>query len=102
MSPATEPPPNGPRKAAIVIMLLGDELAIGIYKTLSEAEIRLVTQEIAELGNISSAMATHVLKEFHRVTATQENATRGGQEHANKLLVKAFGEEGARAFLDEV
>ncbi len=102
MSTESEPLPNGPRKAAIILMLLGDELAVSIYKSLSEAEIRLVTQEIAELGNISSTMASHVLKEFHRLFTNRENAARGGQEHANKLLVKAFGEDGARAFLDEV
>ncbi len=102
MSAATEPPLNGPRKAAIFLMLLGDEVAISIYKSLSEPEIRLLTQEIAELGNISPAAAAQVLKEFSRLSGSMETSARGGQEHAHKLLVKAFGEEGARSFLDEV
>ncbi|HEY2545797.1 MAG TPA: flagellar motor switch protein FliG [Candidatus Acidoferrum sp.] len=102
MSPDPAIPPNGPRKAAIILMLLGDDVAIGIYKSLSEAEIRIITQEIADLGNINSVLAAEVLQEFHRLSTSQENSARGGQEHAHKLLVKAFGEEGARALLEEV
>jgi flagellar motor switch protein FliG len=102
MSAGSEIPPNGPRKAAIVLMLLGDEATISVYKNLSGEEIRVVTREIAELGNISSTTASEVLKEFHRLTTSRENAARGGQEYAYKLLVKAFGEDGARAVLDQV
>ena len=101
MSPAPEIPPNGPRKAAIILMLLGDEAAVGVYKHLSETEIGVITQEIAELGNISSAQASAVLKEFHQLAIHQENVGRGGEEQAHGLLVKAFGEEGARAFMTE-
>lgn len=102
MSPAPELPLNGPRKAAIFLMLLGDEAAIGIYKSLGESDIRQITQEISELGTVSPSAASHVLKEFSRLVATQENSARGGQEFANKLLVKAFGEQGAQALLEEV
>jgi flagellar motor switch protein FliG len=101
MSPAAEIPLNGPRKAAIFLLLLGDELAIGIYKNLPDSEIRLVTQEIAELGSVSPAAAAHVLKEYHRLSSNQDYLARGGQEHANQLLVKALGEQGAHALLDE-
>ena len=94
-------PPNGARKAAIILMVLGDDMAVEIYKHLTETEIGIVTQEIAELGNISSAQASAVLKEFQQLSTHQENAARGGEEQAHMLLVKAFGEEGARAFMTE-
>ncbi len=102
MNPAAEASLNGPRKAAILLLLLGDEVAIGIYKSLGDSEIRLITQEIAELGNVSPATASLVLKEYSRLSSNQENFARGGQEYAHKLLVKAFGEQGARALLEEV
>jgi flagellar motor switch protein FliG len=102
MSPAAEPPPNGPRKAAILLLLLGDEVAASIYKHLSGPEVRLVTQEIESLGNVSPAAASHVLKEFMRLSANEEQFTRGGQDYAHKLLVRAFGEQGARTLLDEL
>jgi flagellar motor switch protein FliG len=102
MSPAAEAALNGPRKAAIFLLLLGDELAIGIYKNLPDSEIRMITQEIAELGSVSPAMASQVLKEFSKLSSNQEHIARGGPEYAHKLLVKAFGEQGARALLEEV
>jgi flagellar motor switch protein FliG len=102
MSPAAEPPPSGSRKAAILLLLLGDEVAAGVYKHLSGPEVRLITQEIGSLGNVTPAMATNVLKEFLRLKSSDEQFTRGGQDHAHKLLVKAFGEQGAQTLLDEV
>jgi len=102
MSALTEAPLNGARKAAIFLMILGDEVAIGIYKNLGESEIRQLTQEISELGSVSPAAASQVLKEFSQMIEGHGNVARGGQEYANKLLVKAFGEEGARALLVEV
>jgi flagellar motor switch protein FliG len=102
MSPVPDGPLNGARKAAILLLLLGDEVASGVYKHLAESEVRLVTQEIAELGSVDPEVAAHVLKEFLKLTLTHEQTAMGGQEHAHKLLVKAFGEDGARALLDEV
>jgi flagellar motor switch protein FliG len=102
MSPAAEPPPNGARKAAIFLLLLGDEVAASIYKHLRGPEVRLITQEIGSLGNVSPAIATHVLKDFLRLKLNDEQFARGGQDHAHRLLVKAFGEQGAQTLLDEV
>jgi flagellar motor switch protein FliG len=102
MSPAPDSALTGPRKAAIFLLLLGDELAIGIYKNLAGAEVRMITQEIAEVESVSPAMATQVLKEFNKMSSSQEHFVRGGEAYAHKLLVKAFGEPGAKALLEEV
>jgi flagellar motor switch protein FliG len=92
----------GKRKAAILMVLLGDDVAASVYKSLPDAEIRLITEEIADLEYISPEMASSVLHEYHRLTLTQEYLSQGGQEYANKLLVKAFGHEAAQQLLDEV
>jgi flagellar motor switch protein FliG len=92
----------GKKKAAILLVLLGEEVAATVYKHLPDAEMRKVTQEIAELEYISPDVASKVLREYHRLTVTQEFLAQGGQEFATKLLVKAFGEQGARDLLEEV
>jgi len=102
MSPSAEAAPTGPRKAAIFLLLVGDEVAAVIYKHLSDHEIRLVTQEIGGLGNVPVNVASQVLKDFLKLSMSQDQLTRGGQDHAYKLLVRAFGEPGARALLDEL
>jgi len=102
MTPAEEAAIPGKRKAAILLVLLGDDVAAAVYKNLPDAEVRLITQEIAELEYVSPELASRVLKEYHRLATTQEYLTQGGHEFANKLLIKAFGEHGAKALLEEV
>ena len=92
----------GRKKAAILMVLLGDDVAATVYKFLPEPEIRAITQEIAELEYISPDMASRVLREYQRLTLTQEYLAQGGQDFANKLLVKAFGEQSATDLLEEV
>jgi flagellar motor switch protein FliG len=93
---------GGVRKAAILLVLLGDDIAATVYKHLPETEVRKVTQEIAELEYISPEAATNVLREYHRLAITQEYLAQGGHDYAQKLLVKAFGEQGAKQLLEEV
>jgi flagellar motor switch protein FliG len=93
---------TGSRKAAILLVLLGDEAAAGVYKKLPETVLRIITQEIANLEYISPDIAAKVLQEFHRLSLTQGFLSQGGQEYASKLLTKAFGEQAARALLEEV
>jgi flagellar motor switch protein FliG len=102
MSGSSNEPLNGRRKAAILLVLLGDDAATNIYRVLPEAQLRLITQEIAELEYVSPEMASQVLQEYYRLSLTQEYVAQGGQEYASKLLVKAFGEQGARGLLEEV
>jgi len=92
----------GKRKAAILMVLLGDDVAAAVYKNLPDTEIRVITEEIAELEYISPEAASAVLHEYHRLTVTQEYLAQGGQDYASKLLVKAFGREAAEQLLNEV
>lgn len=95
-------PLTGPRKVAILLVLLGDEVAASIYKSLPEGVVRAITQEIAELEYISSETAEKVLGEYYRLTQKETFLGQGGQDSANRLLTKAFGSDGARTILDEV
>ena len=102
MSHAEELALSGKRKAAILMVLLGDEAASEVYRNLPEADLRLITQEIAELEYISPELAAKVLQDYYRLTLTQDYLAQGGQDYASKLLIRAFGEQGARTLLDEV
>lgn len=102
MTESVEKGATGLRKAAILVVLLGDEAAATLYRNLSDDDLRLLTQEIAELGYVSPEMASQVLQEYHRLTMTQEYLAQGGPDYATKVLVKAFGETGANSLLDQV
>jgi flagellar motor switch protein FliG len=93
---------SGLRKAAILLVVLGDEAASAVYKNLAENELRDITQEITELDFISPDVAGKILQEYHRLTLTQEYLAQGGPAYASQLLMKAFGEAGANSLLDQV
>jgi flagellar motor switch protein FliG len=108
MSPAKEgAAPNinlvpGLRKAAILMVLLGEDAASEIYRNLPPAEVELVTREITSLREVTPELALAVLEEFERLILTGEYVSQGGTEYANKVLVKAFGKEGASDLLRQV
>ena len=93
---------SGLRKAAVLLVLLGDDAASSVYGKLPPYEVQRLTQEIADLGYVSSELATEVLNEYQQLTLTQEYLAQGGPEYAEALLVKAFGEEQARDILGQV
>lgn len=99
---AGAPPMTGLRKAAMLLVLLGDDAASDICRGLAEPEMQQLTNEISSLGYIDPAVASQVLEEYYRLTVTQGYVSEGGAEYARKLLVKAFGEEAARGLLEQV
>ena len=92
----------GVRKAAVLLVLLGEETASQIYRNLPEQDLERLTQTIADLEYIDPPTALSVLDEYHRMTLTQDYLAQGGTEYAQKLLIKAFGDEGARQLLRQV
>ena len=67
----SKPTIGGLRKAAILMVLLGDEAAVEIYRNLSPEDVRRLTQEIAEVETISPDEALQVLEEYRRLTLTR-------------------------------
>ena len=101
MSPA-EPTLVGIRKAAVLLVLLGEDIASQIYRHLSQEDLEHLTKEIAELEYIDSETALSVLEEYHRMALTEDYLAQGGTDYAQKLLVKAFGDDGAQQLLKQV
>jgi flagellar motor switch protein FliG len=92
----------GVQKAAVLLVLLGEEVASQIYRNLPEHDLEKLTQTIAELGYIDSPTALSVLEEYHRLALTQDYLAQGGKDYAQKLLIKSFGEDGAEELLRQV
>src|SRR5262249_7035643 len=91
----------GRRKAAILMVLLGDELASELYKTLPKDEVRSITREIADLEEVSPTVAAEVLREYFQRSRAKDYSVQGGKDYANKVLSKAFGDEPAKALMSE-
>ena len=95
-------PVAGLRKAAILMVLLGEDAAGEIYRHLPQKEVELITQEITTISRVEPEDGLAVLEEFDRLILTGDYITSAGMEYANKVLVKAFGAEGATELLRQV
>lgn len=92
----------GVRKAAILMMLLGEEAAAMIFRHLSDEDLQELTQEISRLGSISKDVSRKVLSEYQDLTMAQDRIAQGGFDIATRLLVRAFGENGAQEMVQRL
>ena len=92
----------GLRKAAMLLIVLGEQTSAAILPHLSDEEVQKVSGEVAKLTAISSEQAEAVLQEFHHLSAAGDYVARGGIEYARKLLQRAFSPEQAKRFLDRL
>jgi flagellar motor switch protein FliG len=92
----------GTRKAAILLSLLGDEAAAPILRNLPPDDLERIAEEVANLGQVPFELTLQVLEEYQQMMTAQEFIAVGGQDVAVRLLVKAFGENGAKNMIDRL
>ncbi len=94
--------PSGARKAAILSLVLGEEVSGAVFKYLREDEVERIAREVAAVGTVPADASEKILEEFHQMSLAASYVTIGGMEYAQKMLVKALGPETARRILDRV
>jgi flagellar motor switch protein FliG len=102
MSVAERTPLTGARKAAILVSLLGEEAAASILRNLPDEDLQRVTDEVASLRYVPFDVTLAVLEEFQQMIVAQDFIAVGGQDVATRLLVKAFGEAGAKSMVQRL
>jgi flagellar motor switch protein FliG len=92
----------GLRKAAILLVVLGEQTSADLLQHLTEDEVQKVSREVARLTAISSEQAEIVLQEFHHISTAGDYVARGGIDYARKLLLRAFSPDQAKKLLDRL
>ncbi len=93
---------NTLRKAAMLLIILGEQTSAELLHELSEEDVQKVSREVAKVTAISSDQAESILQEFHHITTAGDYVARGGIDFARKLLLRAFHPEQARRLLDRL
>jgi flagellar motor switch protein FliG len=86
---------SGLRKAAILLVAVGEEHAKEILRALPEQDVQRLTEELADLRGITPELSSEVLEEFWELLETQGIVMHGGLDYASRLLVETFGKERA-------
>ena len=92
----------GTRKAAILLIQLGQERASSVLKFMSDNEVELLTSEISKLNAITTGESDQVLGEFHDLMVARGHIAQGGFGFAQSLLKQSMGEERAAEILDRL
>src|SRR3954469_13518667 len=90
------------RKAAMLLIVLGEQASAELLQQLSEEDVQKVSREVAKITAISGEQAERILNEFHHLSAAGDYVARGGIEYARKLLMRAFNPDTARRLLDRL
>jgi len=90
------------RKAAMLLIVLGEQTSSQLLPQLSEEEVQKVSREVAKITSITAEQAEMVLEEFHQIATAGDYVARGGFEYARKLLLRAFDPDHAKRLLDRL
>ena len=82
---------SGLRKAAVLLVAVGEDLAKEILRDLPETDVQRITEELADLRGITPEMSAEILEEFWQLLETQNFMVHGGLDYASRLLVDTFG-----------
>jgi flagellar motor switch protein FliG len=92
----------GVRKAAILMVLLGEEASAELLRQLAEDEVQTISREVARVSAISNEEAEAVLEEFHQMCIARDYVVKGGVDYARKMLMSAFGPDAAQKIVDRL
>ncbi len=93
---------SGLRKAAIVLLSLGQDNASPVVGLLERNQIEEVSRELASLGAVTPEEQDMVLEEFYRLALAHRYVEQGGLSYAQALLEKSLSHEEAQEIIKQV
>jgi flagellar motor switch protein FliG len=100
--PPVPTPLTGARKAAIVMLALGEGRSAEVFKYLQEHEVEALAREVAAAGKVPADVGQTVLTEFRDMTDAADQIATGSVDQARRLLEQSVGPEAARRIIDRV
>jgi flagellar motor switch protein FliG len=92
----------GIRKAAILLIVLGDQISGEILKLMDEEEVQTLGREVARVVSISNDQSESILEEFYQMSVARDYVLKGGIDYAKKMLMNAFGPDQAQRMVDRL
>ena len=99
---AQSAPVSGPRKAAMFLMGIGEQVGTEVLRHLAPEEVLRITSEIAATKSVGSEQMLFVFREFETLTTEGRLFAKGGAECARRMVEHAFGPESAQKLLAAV
>jgi flagellar motor switch protein FliG len=92
----------GIKKAAILMIALGEELSSKIMSYLDDDEVADLSRELALTKVVPPDQIDDTIEEFYNMMLAKKFIAKGGLEYAKSVLVKSLGPERARKIIDRL
>jgi len=92
----------GIKKAAVLLITLGEELSSKILGHLEDDEVQDISREIALTKVVDPDTIDTVTEEFYNMLLAKKFITKGGLDYAKAVLTKSLGPERARKIIDRL
>jgi len=92
---------SGPERAAVLMLALGEEHAMGVWQLLDEDEIKEITQLMSTLGTVSSSLVEKLLVDFvSQMSGT--GSLMGSYESTERLIARFMPGEKVSQIMEEI
>jgi flagellar motor switch protein FliG len=92
----------GVRKAAILLVQLGQEGASKVLQFMTESDVEAISAEILRLDSLESGETESVMTEFRTLATARANVMRGGVEFARAMLIESLGYDRAESVMNRL
>lgn len=92
---------SGQEKAAVLMLSVGEEHASNLFTLMDDDEIRELSQAMASLGTISSALVERIFIEFAEQVSNTGSLV-GTFDSTERLLSKALAKNRAETIMEEI
>ncbi|MCA3244675.1 MAG: flagellar motor switch protein FliG [Alphaproteobacteria bacterium] len=93
---------NGPRRAAILMLAMGEQRAAQLFSYMDDYEIRDMSREMAQLGNISGEEMEQVMQDFTELVGTGSGGLVGGWGTTERYLKTFLKEDRVKELMEEM
>lgn len=93
---------TGIKKAAMLLITLGEELSSKILGELDDDEVQDISREIALTKMVDPDTMESVVEEFYNMLLAKKFISKGGLDYAKSVLTKSLGPERARKIIDRL
>ena len=93
---------TGKKKAAMLMVALGEDLSTRVLKKLTDRQIEQITQEIAEVGFVDSNEKKVIFDEFKDAVKEHGILSEGGMTYLRSILEKSLGPHKAGELLEKI
>ena len=93
---------TGTHKAAIFLMIMGEDYTAEIFKYLDEAEIKIIGEHMAQIKNLDPRLVSDVMAEFSQGLGGETTVGLSGKSFLERSVSKAFDARKADNLLDDL